>query len=178
MNNNRSGREKTGRAIACIAILTAILLFIITTTALPVVAGELIEAKFTPKSDRDPFMPPKIVKGKIVSDDVKVTPNVKKTPARKGGKEPRERNLVAKKAKGKHPIELPGVSITGIIKTKTGNKAIINMKGKSKIITTGQKLGIWKVSSVGNRTVILTSKNQVAKIVLPSETAFSDKKKK
>lgn len=174
MNDNRSGREKTGRAIASIAILTAILLFIIATTALPVVAGELIEAQFTPKSDRDPFMPPKVEKSQIARDDT----DVKKIPVRKGGKEPIERDLVAKKQQGKHPIELPDVSITGIIKTKTGNKAIINVKGKSRIVSTGQKLGEWKVSPIGNRTVILTSKNKIAKIVLPSETALTDKEKK
>jgi len=178
MNNNGQGREhRTARTIASIAILTAILLLIFATTALPSNADEIIESKFTPKSDRDPFTPLKVSKDQTAHKSIEVPTNQNKKTVDKPGKEPKKKTLVTKKPKGEHPIELPHVSITGIIKTKSGNRAILNIRGKSKIVGVGQKLDEWKVSSIGNRTVILTSGKKTAKIVLPSDTALTEKKK-
>ena len=50
-------------------------------------------------------------------------------------------------------IPAPDVTISGIVSSGKGRQAIINSTGATRVITTGQKLGDYRVASIGKESV-------------------------
>lgn len=140
-----------------------------------------IEATFTRRSTKDPFMP---VVGKKGEETLAVapeqpedappppggeTPDVTKKPAGTG-----EVVIVTPKSKKVKIVEVPqeevGVDVRGILKTGGGYRAILASDGgTSYVVQTGQKVGEWTVSSIDSQNVVLTAKGFKAKLHLQTE---------
>ena len=148
-----------------------------TEEAMPVISKE-----FTRRSRKDPFMP--VVGKKGMETAAQPTPVATAEPDSPGlppppgdTKEPDETvDMGIETPKPKKPkiVEVPseevGVEVRGILKTGGSYRAILTSNGgASYVVTTGQKVGEWKVSSISGDSVVLTAKGYKAKLPLQTE---------
>lgn len=142
-------------------------------------AMPVITQVFTPKSSKDPFipvvgppgstLPPAqeapvgIVDTPPVGEETPVDPDARPVPVKPVEKPaaPQITELTEEQA---------GVSVQGIMAVGGKRTAILRSSaGSSYLVENGTKLGDWVVSSIGEKTVTLTSKGYVAKLTLKTD---------
>lgn len=66
-------------------------------------------------------------------------------------------------------VPAPEVTITGIVKSRGGNQAIVSTGSSSYIVATGQKLGDYRVAAITDTAVTFTHTGKSFKIPIESE---------
>lgn len=142
-----------------------------------------IEATYTRRSTKDPFMPVVGKKGAETAAAETPVPTEAPPPPGEGTPgpevsgtpgEPGNVTIVTPKPKKAKIVEVPseevGVDVRGILKTGGGYRAILASDGgASYVVEPGQKVGEWTVSSIDSQNVVLTAKGFKAKLHLQTE---------
>ena len=108
--------------------------------------------------DRDPFV------NQILTGTVRSTTAVRRNPGQKSGTQVigtaanTVKNAQANGGKGDEAAEVveipaPEVTVNGIVSSGSGRQAIISTNAGTRMITTGMKLGDYRVASIGNNYV-------------------------
>ena len=67
-------------------------------------------------------------------------------------------------------IPAPEVTISGIVRSGSGNQAIISTANGTRVITTGQKLGDYRVAAIGDKSVSFSyGGGKIFKVPMDSE---------
>lgn len=108
--------------------------------------------------ERDPFVN-QLTAGVVISDSapsrgprVKAGGNV----ASSGGGDKTDGDGKVLTDEGEEEIPAPEVTVTGIVMSYSGNQAIISTDVGTRMISAGQKLGDYKVSSITNKKVVFS----------------------
>lgn len=170
MNNPKNSRKLENARIysAAGAVLLLVMVLVLVKTAFADVKP--IPEVYVRKSNRDPFMPPRVEKEKTLQKVEKKLENAKPV------KKPEEQEKPKKEAP---PKTMPtivryetGLEVTGIIRSNGAYWGIITGKdGRSVLVRQGQKLGDWTVKSITSDTVTITSGNHVDVLKLRAEKA-------
>ena len=66
-------------------------------------------------------------------------------------------------------VPAPEVTITGIVKSRNGNQAIINSGANSHIVQAGQKIGDYRVAAITDTAVTFTNSGKSFKVPIENE---------
>ncbi|MEW6278219.1 MAG: hypothetical protein AB1758_06325, partial [Candidatus Eremiobacterota bacterium] len=137
-----------------------------------------------PVADNTPARPPVALRSEIDKDPFvnplttklspRVPPRPDRTPPRhtaNGGTTPPKAKDAAAAEVEKEPVPEPEFRVTGLVASGAGRRAIVSWDGESRIVSTGQAVGDYRVTAIHDRSITVVRDGQRFQVKMASEFA-------